>query len=65
MSQYTFSFTNSEYERIPLQLRETLDAIIDESDADEKTVALVDKVCEAFEIAIADLAKYAKDQLHL
>ena len=65
MSQYTFSFVNSEYERIPLELKENLDSIIGDADVDPKTKEFVAQICNCVEKAVADLAKYSKDQLHL
>lgn len=63
MAQFTFSYCRSEYDRIPCQLKKTLDAALAESQADEKTKKLVASVCAAVENAIADLAVYAQDQL--
>ena len=65
MSQYTFSFINSEYERIPYQLKKDLDTILTDSSADPKTKELVAQVCDAVEKAIYEIAHYAQDQLHL
>lgn len=63
MAQYTFSYCRSEYDRIPYQLKKTLDALVAESKADEETKKLVSAVCAAVEEAVADLALYAQDQL--
>ena len=63
MAQYTFSYVRSEYDRIPWQLKQSLDAILAESKADEETKKLVAAVCEAVEVAVGDLAIYAQDQL--
>jgi hypothetical protein len=65
MSQYTFSFIRSEYDRIPYQLQKDLHAALDDSGADEKTKALVAAVCASVEKAVADLSKYAQDQLKI
>jgi hypothetical protein len=65
MSQYTFSYINSEYDRIPLELKENLDSILAESDADERTKKLVAQICKAMNAAVGDLALYAQDQLKL
>jgi hypothetical protein len=65
MSQYTFSDLNSEYERIPYQLKKSLDTELDASAADPAVKELVSQVCAAVEEAVADLSLYAKDQLHL
>jgi len=63
MAQYTFSYCRSEYDRIPYQLKKTLDTLIEESKADEETKKLVCAVCTAVEEAVTDLALYAQDQL--
>lgn len=63
MAQYTFSYCRSEYDRIPYQLKRTLDKAIAESEADEETKKLISAVCAAVEDAVADLALYAQDQL--
>ncbi len=63
MAQYTFSYCRSEYDRIPYQLKKTLDTVLAESKADEETKKLVAAVCTAVEEAVADLALYAQDQL--
>ena len=63
MAQYTFSYCRSEYDRIPYQLKKTLDGVLAESKADEETKKLVSQVCAAVENAVADLALYAQDQL--
>jgi len=65
MAQYTFSFLRSEYERIPIQLRKELSAHLENSKADEETKALVAAVCASVEKAVADLSKYAQDQLKI
>ena len=65
MTQYTFSYTNSEYDRIPLALRERFDSILEATDADEKARRLAEQLCAATCEAVADLAKYAQDQLRL
>ena len=63
MAQYTFSFLRSEYDRIPIQLHKELTAILDGSKADEEAKALVTAVCASVEKAVADLSRYAQDQL--
>ncbi len=63
MAQYTFSYVRSEYDRIPWQLKKTLDQILADSKADEETKKLVSDVCLAVEEAVASLALYAQDQL--
>lgn len=63
MAQYTFSFVRSEYDKIPWQLKKTLDQILADSKADEETKQLVSDVCLAVEEAVAKLALYAQDQL--
>lgn len=63
MAQYTFSYCRSEYDRIPWQLKKTLDKVVADSKADEETKKLVAAVCAAVEEAVADLALYAQDQL--
>ena len=63
MAQYTFSYCRSEYDRIPYQLKKTLDGVLAESKADEETKKLISQVCVAVENAVADLALYAQDQL--
>ncbi len=65
MAQYTYSFSRSEYERIPIQLKKQLDQLIAESNADEETKALVSAVCACMEKAIEDLSRYGKDQLRV
>jgi hypothetical protein len=65
MSQYTFSYLNSEYERVPYQLKKTLDEALATSAADPAVKELIGQVCTAVEEAVSDLALYAKDQLHL
>jgi hypothetical protein len=65
MSQYTFSYLNSEYERIPYQLKKTLDAALEQSTADPAVKELIEQVVAAVAEAVADLSGYAKDQLHL
>jgi hypothetical protein len=63
MAQYTFSFLRSEYDRIPYQLKKELAALLESSKADEETKALLEGVCRSVEKAVADLSKYAQDQL--
>ena len=63
MAQYTFSFLRSEYDRIPYQLKKELDALLESSKADEETKKLVAAVCASVEKAVADMSKYAQDQL--
>jgi|GEM_PF-2720603 len=65
MAQYTFSYLRSEYDRIPYQLKKELDELLQNSKADEETKALVAGVCKSVEKAIADLSKYAQDQLKI
>lgn len=65
MAQYTFSYVRSEYDRIPFELKKTLDAALADSKADEETKKLVAAVCAAVENAVADLSLYAQDQLIL
>lgn len=63
MAQYTFSFLRSEYDRIPLQLKKDLSEVLELSEADEETKKLIASVCASVEKAVADLSKYAQDQL--
>ncbi|MCD8098355.1 MAG: hypothetical protein LUE31_10120 [Lachnospiraceae bacterium] len=63
MAQYTFSYIRSEYDRIPIQLKQSLDAALAGSQADEETKKLVAAVCTAVENAVYDLSLYAQDQL--
>ena len=63
MAQYTFSYVRSEYDRIPWQLKKTLDQILADSKAEKKKKKLVSDVCLAVEEAVANLALYAQDQL--
>ncbi len=63
MARYTFSYLRSEYDRIPIQLKKDLDAILADSKADEETKKLVAAVCAAVENAVYDLSHYAQDQL--
>ena len=63
MAQYTFSYLRSEYDRIPIQLKKDLDAILADSKADEETKKLIAAVCGAVENAVYDLSHYAQDQL--
>ena len=63
MAQYTFSYLRSEDDRIPIQLKKDLDAILADSKADEETKKLVAAVCAAVENAVYDLSHYAQDQL--
>lgn len=65
MAQYTFSFLRSEYDRIPIQLKKELDAILETSEADEATKKLVGDVCKAMERAVYDLSRYGQDQLRI
>jgi len=65
MAQYTFSFIKSEYDRIPIRLRQDLTALVEESKVDDNTKALISAVCESVEKAVADLSKYAQDQLKI
>ena len=41
MSQYTFSFVRSEYDRIPYMLKKELSALLESSKADAETKKLV------------------------
>ncbi len=65
MSQYTYSFLRSEYDRIPIILKRELNAALEASKADEDTKHLIASVCTAVEKAVADLSKYAQDQLKI
>ncbi|MDR2355884.1 MAG: hypothetical protein LBE16_06780 [Clostridiales Family XIII bacterium] len=65
MAQYTFSFVNSEYERIPKELRKQLDGILAGAETDPAVTELVSRVCDCVTKAVADLARYGKDQLRL
>ncbi|MDR2088047.1 MAG: hypothetical protein LBP73_01695 [Clostridiales Family XIII bacterium] len=65
MSQYTFSFINSEYERIPAELREELDALLAGAETDPAVTKLLGQICDCVTRAVADIAKYGKDQLRL
>jgi hypothetical protein len=63
MSQYTFSFVRSEYDRIPIQLKRQLDEALEKSNADPSAKELVAEVCDAVSRAVADICKYSQDQL--
>ena len=65
MSQYTFSFLRSEYDRIPHQLKKELDSIVSGSGADEETKKLITAVCDSVCKAVSDLGMYAQDQLKI
>lgn len=65
MAQYTFSFLRSEYDRIPFQLKKELSTVFESSKADEEIKALIAGVCASVEKAVADLSKYAQDQLKI
>ncbi len=65
MAQYTFSFLRSEYDRIPIQLKKELDTIMERSNADDDTKQLLNAICQSVEKAVADLSKYAQDQLKI
>lgn len=65
MAQYTFSFLRSEYERIPIQLKKELDALVEKSKTDDETKKLVDAICKSIEKAVGDLSTYAQDQLKI
>lgn len=65
MAQYTYSFLNSEFERIAIQLRQNLDRILSESEADEKTKKLVGDVCGEVENAMDFVCEYSRDQLKI
>jgi sulfite reductase beta subunit-like hemoprotein len=65
MAQYTFSFINSEYERIPADLRKQFDDILADAEIDPAVTRLIGCVCDCTVKAVADLAKYSKDQLHM
>ena len=65
MAQYTFSFLRSEYDRIPIQLKKELTTLLDDSKADDETKELIAAVCGSVCKAIADLSKYAQDQLKI
>jgi hypothetical protein len=63
VAQYTFSFVRSEYDRIPIELKARLEAVLADSAADAETKRLVSEVCACVAGAIGDLSKYAQDQL--
>lgn len=65
MAQYTYSFLYSEFERIAIQLRQNLDRILAQSEADEATKKLIGDVCGELECAVDDICAYSKDQLKL
>ena len=63
MAQYTFSFLRSEYDRIPYTFKKEIEGILEKSNAGEETKKLVEDVCSTVNKAIADICKYAQDQL--
>jgi len=65
MAQYTFSFLRSEYDRIPIQLAKDFERILGESKADAETKKLAADICASLNRAVADLSKYAQDQLKI
>lgn len=65
MAQYTFSFIRSEYERIPIQMKQRLDKILAESEADPEVKKLMADICLCVEDAVSELSKYAQDQLKI
>lgn len=65
MAQYTYSFLYSEFERIAIQLRQNLNTIISESEADEATKKLISDVCGEVTNAVDHICEYSKDQLKL
>lgn len=65
MAQYTYSFLRSEYDRIPIVLNRELSALVEKSKADEETKLLIADICKSVEKAVADLSKYAQDQLKI
>ncbi|SHI03958.1 hypothetical protein SAMN02745823_02086 [Sporobacter termitidis DSM 10068] len=65
MAQYTFSFLRSEYDRIPIQLKKELATLVEKSNADDETRQLLNALCKSVEKAVADLSKYAQDQLRI
>lgn len=65
MAQYTYSYLRSEYDRIPIQLKHELDAVLSGAEADEQTKLMLAAICKSVEKAVADLSKYAQDQLKI
>jgi hypothetical protein len=65
MAQYTFSFLRSEYDRIPYQLKKELATLLESSKVDNETKMLITAVCASVEKAVADISKYAQDQLQV
>ncbi len=65
MAQYTFSFVRSEYDRIPYAFKKEMEEILKNSKADLETKKLVEDVCAKINKAIADICKYAQDQLQV
>ena len=65
MAQYTYSYLRSEYDRIPIILERELTTLVEESKADAETKKLVAAVCKAVQKSVADLSKYAQDQLRI
>ena len=65
MAQYTSSFLYSEFQRIAIQLRQNLNTIVAESEADEATKKLIADVCGEVCGAVDHICEYSKDQLKL
>ncbi|MGN1002897.1 MAG: hypothetical protein ACI4PC_09010 [Oscillospiraceae bacterium] len=65
MAQYTYSFLYSEFQRIAIQLRANLNAIVAASEADEATKKLVSDVCGEITVAVDEICEYSKDQLKI
>ena len=63
MSQYTFSFVRSEYDRIPFVFKKEIEEILKKTNADQETKKLMEDVCLKMSKAIEDICKYAQDQL--
>jgi hypothetical protein len=65
MAQYTFSYKNSEYDRIPLELSEKSAAIISASGAPSAVKDTLRELMAAVQESVSDLAAYARDGLKL
>jgi hypothetical protein len=65
MAQYTFSFLRSEYDRIPHVFKKDIEEILEKSNTDQETKKLMEDLCSTVSKAIADICKYAQDQLQI
>lgn len=65
MGQLTFSYLRSEYERIPCAFKNEVSGIIEKSNADAETKALIEQICAKMSKAIEEICQYAKDQLQV